>query len=122
MDTEHRSQPAGEIPRRFLQPLLLLVLERVGTSHGYELCESVRALGLSVDLAGVYRGLRSMEQRDLVTSQWAASESGPDRRLYSLTAAGQVAASSAFRELTTLRDALTAALAGFAVVARPDGS
>ncbi len=101
------------LPRRFLQPFLLLSLQRDGTSYGYELYETVKALGLSVDLAAVYRGLRAMQQRDLVTSQWVSSLAGPDRRLYSLTSAGHDAARAAAADLAAARDGLIAALEHF---------
>ena len=107
------------LPRRFLPAFLLLSLERHGTSYGYELCETARSLGLAVDLAAVYRALRTMQQRELVTSQWVASVSGPDRRLYSLTDSGRREAGAAATELATVRDGLAAALEYFTV---PDGS
>lgn len=98
------------LPRRFLPGFLLLSLERDGTSYGYELYETVRSLGLSVDLAAVYRALRTMQQRELVTSEWVASLSGPDRRLYSLTNSGRASAAAAAGELATVRDGLISAL------------
>jgi len=57
--------------------------------------------------------LRSMERRELVSASWAPSESGPDRRIYSLTEAGHLAARDAAAELVALRDALTDAVASF---------
>lgn len=107
---------AGGLPRRFLRPLLLLALARDGAAHGYELCECVHRHGLSVDLAGVYRDLRAMEQHDLVTSQWESSDVGPDRRVYVLTDAGQQAVSSSAHELATIRDRLDSALEAFSAV------
>ena len=102
---------AGEgLPRRFLPAFLLLSLEREGTSYGYELFETVKSLGLSVDLAAVYRGLRTMQQRGLVSSQWVSSLSGPDRRLYALTDSGRHGARAAATELATVSDGLIAAL------------
>ena len=101
------------LPRRFLPAFLLLSLDRAGTSYGYELYETVRSLGLSVDLAAVYRALRTMQQRDLVTSMWIPSSSGPDRRLYSLTDSGRSAAAAAAKELAVVRDGLIAALEDF---------
>ena len=101
------------LPRRFLSGFLLLSLNRDGTSYGYGLYETVRSLGLSVDLAAVYRALRTMQQHGLVTSQWVPSVSGPDRRLYSLTDSGQQAAAAAADELATVRDGLIAALEHF---------
>ena len=102
------------LPRKFLRPFLLLALESGGTTHGYELCEAVRLRGLAVDLAGVYRDLRAMEQHDLVTSEWEPSISGPDRRTYDLTPGGRQAALDAARELRRVRDGLSAALHSFA--------
>ena len=107
--------PADVVPRRHLEAYLLLTLRRDGRSHGYELCETVRAHGLSVDLAGVYRALRSMDRRELVSASWAPSESGPDRREYVLTDAGRDAADVAGHELARLRDALSEGLGAFGV-------
>ena len=107
------SEVGEGLPRRFLPAFLLLSLERDGTSYGYELYDTVRSLGLSVDLAAVYRGLRTMQQRDLVVSEWIPSLSGPDRRLYSLTDSGRAAAQDAAKELAAVRDGLVAALESF---------
>jgi DNA-binding PadR family transcriptional regulator len=121
MTTETSATPDAPstfaLPRRFLRTFLLLALDRDGTSHGYELFECVAARGLVVDMAGVYRDLRAMEQHDLVTSDWEPSDSGPDRRVYDLTDAGRVAAAGAADELATIRDGLTAALLDFTVAA-----
>jgi len=100
------------LPRRFMRPLLLLSLSRAGRSHGYELAEAVREFGLTVDMAGIYRELRAMEQRNILNSGWEPSENGPERRVYELTADGRAAARAAVAELTLARDLLTAALAG----------
>ena len=89
MTTTDRSQTtnakASALPRRFLRQLLFLGLSRADRSYGYELAEAVRAYGLSIDMAGVYRELRSMEQKDLLSSAWEPSENGPDRRVYIVT-------------------------------------
>ena len=104
------------IPRRHLPAFLLLSLRRAGTSYGYELSEVVGDLGLTADLAAVYRAMRSLDQRGLVTADWQPSETGPDRRVYALTEAGHRAASEAGAELAALRDALSAALDRFDVL------
>lgn len=104
----------SRLPRKFLRPFLLLALDEGETTHGYELCEAVRERGVAVDLASVYRDLRSMEQHDLVTSSWETSDVGPDRRVYALTPTGRAAATDAVRELRDVRDGLSAALASFA--------
>jgi DNA-binding PadR family transcriptional regulator len=109
------------LPRRFLRAFLLLALERDGESHGYELFECVSGRGLSVDMAGVYRDLRAMDQHDLVTSGWEPSDAGPDRRVYELTDAGRLEALEAADDIETIRDGLSAALDFFTTpVDRPD--
>ena len=87
------SGPDGEVavglPRNYLRPCLLLLLAE-GTSHGYELLDQVRALGLErVDPGGLYRCLRAMDEEGLVRSAWEPSSSGPARRTYELTDEGQ---------------------------------
>ncbi len=108
------SRPPG-LPRRFLRSFLLLALDKHESSYGYELYESVTSRGLVVDLAGVYRDLRTMEQHDLVSSVWAPSESGPARRVYTLSPGAADAVAEAVDELMMIRDGLSDALASFAV-------
>ena len=76
------------LPRNFLRPCLLLLL-REQPAHGYELLERLQAFGFDrSDPGGLYRTLRTLEQAELVSSAWESSNSGPDRRIYSLTRAG----------------------------------
>lgn len=78
----------GGLPRSFLRPSLLLLLGE-GPSHGYELLEHARRLGLrGAEPGGLYRSLRAMEREGLVHSRWERSHSGPARRTYLLTGAG----------------------------------
>ena len=98
------------LPRRFLRPLLFLALGRNERSYGYELAEAVREYGLSVDLAGIYRELRSLEQHGLLSSDWEPSKSGPDRRVYMMTNSGREARAQAIESLQDARDHLAAAL------------
>ena len=80
---------AGGAIRRFLEPVLLLLLHR-GASHGYELVGSLSPFGLGEVAPGpVYRTLREMEAAGLVQSEWdTESSGGPARRVYRLTQAG----------------------------------
>jgi len=114
MTTTDRSQvfksTSSVLPRRFLRPLLFLGLSRAERSYGYELAEAVRGYGLSIDMAGVYRELRSMEQKELLSSEWEPSENGPDRRVYMVTAMGRGALTQAVTDLRLARDQLSAAL------------
>ena len=76
------------LPKGFLRPCLLLLL-RAERAHGYDLLERVQSLGIDgSDPGGLYRALRSLEREKLVRSFWEPSGTGPDRRIYVITRAG----------------------------------
>ena len=80
-------QPA--LPRDFVPPCLLLLL-REQAAHGYDLIERLGTLGIDgADPGRIYRSLRKLEERGFVHSAWAASNSGPQRRIYEITRAGR---------------------------------
>jgi PadR family transcriptional regulator, regulatory protein PadR len=95
---------------RFLEPgLLALLLDR--PTHGYELIAELPALvGTErVDVGNVYRALRGMEERGLVTSEWSDELPGPAKRTYEITDEGRRALerwSHWLREARTRIDAL----------------
>lgn len=84
----------GVLPRRvarFLEPCLLLLL-RGDASHGYNLVDALSRFGFApgtIDASVVYRMLREMEVGGWVTSQWDTAGSGPPRRVYQVTPAGE---------------------------------
>lgn len=87
----------GDETRRF-QPRLtgdllsssLLAYLRRWNAYGYQLVQELAKSGLpSFDSTTVYRTLRQLERAGLVSSFWDTSESGPARRMYSLTKAGE---------------------------------
>lgn len=82
-------QFAGGAIRRFLEPVLLLLLHR-GANHGYDLVNALAPFGLGDMAPGpVYRTLRELEAKGLVQSEWDTETSaGPARRVYRLTEAG----------------------------------
>jgi DNA-binding PadR family transcriptional regulator len=75
---------------RFLEPALLALLREQPT-HGYELIAALPALlGTDrVDVGNVYRALRALEERGLVTSEWRDDLPGPAKRSYEITEDGQ---------------------------------
>ena len=85
-----RGRGWGRPIRGFLEPCLLLVLQR-GESHGYDLKDELGPFGMgNVNPSLVYRALREMEDEDLVRSQWdTETTAGPARRVYRLTEAGR---------------------------------
>src|SRR3990170_1459994 len=67
----------------------LLAFLRRWNAYGYQLVQELAKAGLaSFDSATVYRTLRQLERAGLVSSFWDTSASGPARRLYALTRAG----------------------------------
>lgn len=89
--TDSRSdleEPQGGWPRNFVRPCLLLLLKE-GHAHGYDLLVRLSDFGLRVDPGGLYRTLRALEREGLLSSWWEASETGPARREYVLTAEGE---------------------------------
>jgi PadR family transcriptional regulator PadR len=85
-----RGQFAGGAIRRFMEPVLLLLLYQ-DASHGYDLVSALEPFGLGDVAPGpVYRTLRGLESAGLVESEWdTGSSAGPARRVYRLTEAGR---------------------------------
>jgi PadR family transcriptional regulator len=76
---------------RFVEPSLLLLL-RERPMHGYELLERMPELAgedVRVDVGNLYRILRSLEEEEIVRSEWSADLPGPAKRTYELTEAGR---------------------------------
>lgn len=98
------------LPRHYLKPCLLLLLAE-GPSHGYELLEQVRRLGIrGAEPGGLYRYLRSMEKEELVSSWWEPSQAGPARRTYVLTDMGRTALDDSVLSLRDVRQILVSLL------------
>ena len=84
---------AGGAPRLHgdLLATSLLGLLRDWNAHGYQLAQRLADAGLPpFDVTTIYRTLRQLEKTGLVNSFWDTSESGPAKRMYSLTAAGEL--------------------------------
>ncbi len=108
--TNGRVDASAGFPRAYLRPSLLLLLAEA-PSHGYDLLEHVRDLGVRVaEPSGLYRALRSMDEDGLVSSWWEPSQSGPDRRLYVITDAGRAALDAFVADLRDMRGLLDALL------------
>jgi poly-beta-hydroxybutyrate-responsive repressor len=68
----------------------LLAFLRNWNAYGYQLVQELAKAGLpAFDSATVYRTLRQLERAGLVSSFWDTSSSGPARRMYTLTKAGE---------------------------------
>jgi PadR family transcriptional regulator PadR len=113
---------AAALPKNFLRPcLLLLLLEQ--PAHGYDLLERLAPFGFGREDPGrLYRTLRSLEEQGMVHSAWEASNSGPDRRTYTLTRSGMRQLHGGAQELLATRailDVFLSRLAEFVSLDEP---
>ncbi len=76
--------------RSWIQFLILRVLYEKPT-YGYQLLEEIeeRSCGChKLEPGSIYTVLRRMAQKELLTSEWEKRDSGPDRRVYTVTEKG----------------------------------
>jgi PadR family transcriptional regulator, regulatory protein PadR len=79
----------GRMPKDFLTSWLLLLM-RNGSAYGYQLIQTLTLMGMGmVDSATVYRMLRQLEEEEMITSFWEPGATGPARRIYALSDAGE---------------------------------
>ena len=114
-DLKYQDCPcAGRNLDKLVQPAILTVLAG-GEVHGYVLVQRLAAMpmfhGQKPDATGVYRFLRQMEERALVTSTWDTSDTGPAKHLYRLTDAGRACLVRWMATLAAYREAIGELLA-----------
>lgn len=76
---------------KLIQPSILVLL--AGESlHGYAIVQKITQepihLGETPDASGIYRFLKIMEGRGLVSSTWEIGDAGPPKRIFSITPEG----------------------------------
>ncbi len=77
---------------RFVEPVLLLLLKKKGSSCGYDLSGMLQEYALTdaaIEKAALYRTLRQLERNGHVVSKWDTEKRGPARRVYKITAKGR---------------------------------
>lgn len=80
---------SGWSPRDLLVPYILLAVS-LQRAHGYLIEEYLKSLGFfAIEMSTLYRTLRQLEKDGLLMSTWEPGATGPSRRVYSLTEAGQ---------------------------------
>lgn len=100
----------------------LLAFLKGCNAYGYQLSQQLSESGLPQSDSGtVYRALRQLENSGFVSSFWDTSDQGPARRMYSLTAAGELFLRTWIDALNRYQEVLTGALAGFDVPAATEG-
>ncbi|MFQ4147086.1 PadR family transcriptional regulator [Arthrobacter sp. LAPM80] len=89
---EHHVSPHDPQLLRGVLPMLILSLLHHQESYGYDLVERLRSLGLSGLATGaVYPVLSRFERDGWLISYMQPSASGPARKYYALTEAGELA-------------------------------
>ena len=98
----------------------LLAFLKGCSAYGYQLNQQLNESGLPESDSGtVYRALRQLETNGFVSSFWDTSEQGPARRMYSLTAAGDMFLRTWLDALNRYQEVLTGALERFEAAAQP---
>lgn len=96
----------------------LLAFLKNCNAYGYQLSQQLSESGLPQSDSGtVYRALRQLESSGFVSSFWDTSDQGPARRMYSLTAAGELFLRTWIDALNRYQEVLTGALAGLETAA-----
>lgn len=84
---------SGKNMANFAAPWILLTLYNHEGTHGYEIKKILKNymqdLGISFNITGLYRHLKVLEQRGVVSSQWDTPDKGPAKRKYYLTGVGK---------------------------------
>jgi len=82
----------GRTLDRLLQPAVMAALMEE-PQHGYTLIENLKDSplmdGVAPDPSGVYRLLNALEEQGMVSHEPTPSRTGPDKRSYRLTSAGE---------------------------------
>ena len=109
-DSTSRPRLHGEL----LSTSLLAFLKN-WNAYGYQLSQRLAEAGMpDFDSGTVYRTLRQLEKTGMVSSFWDTSESGPARRMYTLTKAGELFLSGWIETLQNYQSILQTALSSLA--------
>jgi PadR family transcriptional regulator PadR len=99
--------------RRGTVEYCVLALLRSGERYGFELVRELSGVnGLVTSEGTIYPLLTRLRKEQLVTTFWQESESGPPRRYYRLTEAGDTALAEFATEWSRFRDSVDAILEG----------
>ena len=78
-----------KLPKNFMTPWVLLVLKQWNI-HGYLIMQYLSQMGFpEIDHATLYKELRRLESDGYIESEWQTDGSGPAKRVYKITDAGE---------------------------------
>jgi PadR family transcriptional regulator PadR len=93
--------------RRGLLPYCVLAMLRGEERYGFELVQALASVqGMVTSQGTIYPLLSRLRRQGLVGTSWQESASGPPRRYYHLTEAGQDALADFARDWIQLRDSV----------------
>ena len=103
----------GNTLDKLVQPAILAVLAE-GPLHGYKLAERIGEMpicgGRKPDASGIYRFLKWMETNGYVVSSWDLSETGPAKKSFRITPAGEECLAHWIETLERYRNRINALL------------
>ena len=77
---------------KLIQPAILAILTK-GPLHGYELARQIgdipHFLDEAPDMSGVYRMLKALEKRGMVTADWNITQGERPKRVFAITDIGR---------------------------------
>lgn len=107
---------------KLIQPAILVVLAQ-GPLHGYRLAEQIGQSpmfgGQKPDVSGIYRFLKTMEKQGMVESSWDVAKSGPAKKSYQITNAGERCLERWIKTLEHHRQGITELLRAARTVVKP---
>jgi PadR family transcriptional regulator, regulatory protein PadR len=104
--------PISQLRRGVVEYCVLSLLAREEV-YGFELVRRLRTLdGLLVSEGTIYPLLSRLRRDGWVSTTWAESESGPPRRYYAITPAGQTALDVFVTDWNRFRDAVDTVIKG----------
>lgn len=120
MPRGHCNRHGGERPcscamgnlYRFVEPVVLYMLAKKVSAHGYELAGELSSHALTdaeIDRGALYRTLKRLEANGHVQSEWDTSSTGPARHVYRITDSGR----EHLREWTVILGSLARSMEAF---------
>lgn len=77
---------------KLLQPNILTLIAEKGL-HGYVIIQELEKKNLfqgeKVDNTGIYRALKSLEEKGLVSSEWDVKDGGAAKKIYTINGSGK---------------------------------
>ncbi len=106
-------KPIPELSRGVVEHCVLALL-REDESYAFELVRVLGSRGLVTSEGTIYPLLSRLRRDGLVSTTWRESVTGPPRRYYRITPAGQAVLDGFAADWTSFRDAVDSILAGAA--------